>query len=82
MNLINRLSIVSLLAAACFLSAHAQDKLSIGAVMYARDSQAWQQMERGMKDTSAKYGVDLQVTLSRRQLPTEAQVMEDLVNRR
>jgi ABC-type sugar transport system substrate-binding protein len=63
-------------------SIHAQDKTTIGVVMYARDSQYWQQVERGIKDAGAKYNVDLQIVLNRRQLPTEAQVVEDLVNRK
>lgn len=53
----------------------------IGAVLYARDSQYWQQIERGMKDAAAKYGATLQVELSRRQLPTESQVIDDLMTR-
>jgi ribose transport system substrate-binding protein len=54
---------------------------TIGAVLYARDSQFWQQIERGMKDAAAKYGVDVQFVLNRRQLPTEAQVLDDLTTR-
>ncbi|MCO5063561.1 MAG: sugar ABC transporter substrate-binding protein [Rhizobiaceae bacterium] len=60
----------------------AQDgKLSIGALIYARDSQFWQQVERGMSDAAAKYDVDLAVGLNRRQLATEAQVVEDMATR-
>ncbi|SEQ25834.1 monosaccharide ABC transporter substrate-binding protein, CUT2 family [Faunimonas pinastri] len=61
--------------------ASAADRPLIGAVLYARDSQFWQQVERGMKDAAEKNGVDLQFVLNRRQLPTEAQVMEDLMTR-
>ncbi len=59
----------------------AGQKPVIGAVLYARDSQFWQQIERGMKDAAAKNGVDVQIELSRRQLPTEAQVVDDLMTR-
>ncbi len=59
----------------------AADRPLIGAVLYARDSQFWQQVERGMKDAAAKNGADLQIVLNRRQLPTEAQVMDDLMTR-
>ncbi len=62
--------------------AQAADQLRIGAVLYARDSQFWQQIERGMKDAAAQYKVDIQFALNRRQLPTESQVVEDLVVRR
>ncbi|MBO9127899.1 MULTISPECIES: sugar ABC transporter substrate-binding protein [unclassified Rhizobium] len=59
----------------------AADETVIGAVIYARDSQFWQQIERGMTDAAKKYNVTLQVGQNRRQLPTEAQVIEDLVTR-
>jgi len=58
-----------------------QTKTLIGAVLYARDSQFWQQVELGMRDAAKTYDVDLQVALSRRQLPTEAAVIDDLVTR-
>jgi ABC-type sugar transport system substrate-binding protein len=61
--------------------AAAADRPLIGVVLYARDSQFWQQVERGMKDAAAKNGADLQIVLNRRQLPTEAQVMDDLMTR-
>ncbi|WEX07259.1 sugar ABC transporter substrate-binding protein [Chelativorans sp. AA-79] len=62
--------------------AHAQDKeISIGALIYARDSQFWQQVERGMADAAKEYGVSLNVGLNRRQLATEAQVVEDFATR-
>ncbi len=74
-----------LLAAAAIVmataSARAADETVIGAVIYARDSQFWQQVERGMQDAAKKYQVTLHVGQNRRQLPTEAQVIEDLVTR-
>jgi ribose transport system substrate-binding protein len=60
--------------------AHA-DKPVIGAVLYARDSEFWRQVERGMQDAAAANNVDLQIALSRRQLATEAQVVDDLLTR-
>ena len=57
------------------------DEISIGALIYARDSQFWQQIERGMSDAAEEYGVDLAVGLNRRQLATEAQVVEDFATR-
>jgi len=53
----------------------------VGAVIYARDSQFWQQVERGMKDAAKQHNVTLQVGQNRRQLPVEAQVIEDFVTR-
>lgn len=61
--------------------ARAAEKLRIGAVLYARDSQFWQQIERGMQDAATKYGATLQVVLNRRQLATESQVLDDLATR-
>lgn len=61
--------------------AQAAEKLRIGAVLYARDSQFWQQIERGMQDAATKYGATLQVVLNRRQLATESQVLDDLATR-
>lgn len=60
----------------------AEEKKSVGVVLYARDSQFWQQIELGMKEAAKKYDLDLQFVLSRRQLPTEAQVVEDLLTRK
>ena len=57
------------------------DDISIGALIYARDSQFWQQVERGMSDAAKEYDVDLAVGLNRRQLATEAQVVEDFATR-
>ncbi|WP_337182381.1 sugar ABC transporter substrate-binding protein [Shinella sp.] len=70
-----------LAAAAMMTAAQSQSADVIGAVVYARDSQYWQQVERGMSDAAEKYGVTLQVGQNRRQLPTEAQVIEDFVTR-
>ncbi len=69
-----RRSILAVAAIATALAASAMptaaQKPLVGAVLYARDSQFWQQIERGMKDAAAKNGADLQVVLNRRQLPT------------
>lgn len=70
-----------LAAAAVMVAGQSQAADVIGAVIYARDSQYWQQVERGMNDAAKKYEVTLQVGLNRRQLPTEAQVIEDFVTR-
>jgi len=51
--------------AAPILPAHA-DKPLIGAVLYARDSAFWRQVERGMQDAAAANNVDLDVVLNRR----------------
>jgi len=59
----------------------AQQKLTVGGIIYARDSQFWQQIEKGMRDAAAKYGVDIQIGVNQRKLPTEAQVVEDFVTR-
>ncbi len=63
------------------VSAQAQEKITIGAIIYARDSQYWQQIERGMRDAAAKYGVTVTFGLNQRKLPTESQVIEDFVTR-
>ncbi|MFI3905375.1 sugar ABC transporter substrate-binding protein [Ochrobactrum sp. S1502_03] len=63
------------------LPSRAAEETVIGAIIYARDSQFWQQIERGMNDAAKKYNVKLQVGQNRRQLPTEAQVIEDFVTR-
>ncbi|MGQ9368329.1 sugar ABC transporter substrate-binding protein [Azospirillum sp. ST 5-10] len=68
-------------ATAAVGAAHADDRVSVGGIIYARDSQFWQQIERGMQDAAEKYGADLQVGLNRRQLATEGQVVEDFVTR-
>jgi ABC-type sugar transport system substrate-binding protein len=82
---INRL-LSAALASAIVLAASAApgwaEKKSVGVVLYARDSQFWQQIELGMKEAAKKYDLDLQFALSRRQLPTEAQVVEDLLTRK
>jgi ribose transport system substrate-binding protein len=70
------------LCAAIFVApVFAQAPLRVGAVMYARDSQYWQQIEKGLKDGAAQAKVDLQVALNRRQLPTEGQVIDDFITR-
>lgn len=74
---------VSLLAAATVATtgAHAQTGPSIGAIIYARDSQFWQQIERGMRDAAKALSADIQFGVNRRQLATESQVVEDFVTR-
>lgn len=72
-------AIIGLAGAATTASAQ---KKTIGVVLYARDSQFWQQIELGMRDAARKQEVDLQFILSRRLLPTEAQVVEDLLTRK
>ncbi|KAB2784163.1 sugar ABC transporter substrate-binding protein [Brucella anthropi] len=79
-KLISGLMAVTTMAIAT-LPAKAADETVIGAIIYARDSQFWQQVERGMNDAAKKYDVKLQIGQNRRQLPTEAQVVEDLVTR-
>jgi len=79
-KLISGLMAVTAMAIAT-LPAKAADETVIGAIIYARDSQFWQQIERGMNDAAKKYNVKLQIGQNRRQLPTEAQVVEDLVTR-
>lgn len=69
------------LAAMIGVPASAQERIVIGGVIYARDSQYWQQVEKGMADAAKALNVDLQVALNRRQLPTEGQVIEDFVTR-
>jgi len=69
------------LAVGAFTPAQAESKLTIGAIIYARDSQFWQQIERGMRDAAAKYGVNIQFGLNQRKLPTEGQVVEDFITR-
>jgi ABC-type sugar transport system substrate-binding protein len=69
------------LAVALSTPVQAQDKLTIGAIIYARDSQFWQQIERGMRDAAQKYGATIQFGLNQRKLPTESQVVEDFITR-
>lgn len=86
-NRINRIRrsasrvVLALCAATLVPAVLAQTPLRVGAVMYARDSQYWQQIEKGIKDAAAQSKVDLQVGLSRRQLPTEGQVIDDFITR-
>jgi ABC-type sugar transport system substrate-binding protein len=62
-------------------AASAQERIVVGGIVYARDSQYWQQVEKGMADAAKALDVDLQVALNRRQLPTEGQVIEDFITR-
>ncbi|WP_250470040.1 substrate-binding domain-containing protein [Caballeronia sp. GAFFF2] len=57
------------------------DKLTIGAIIYARDSQFWQQIERGMRDAAKANGAELLVGMNRRQLPVESQLVDDYMTR-
>ncbi|WP_170984348.1 sugar ABC transporter substrate-binding protein [Rhodoligotrophos defluvii] len=75
------LAAVTALAIGPSTPAQAQDKLTIGAIIYARDSQFWQQIERGMRDAAEKYGATIQFGLNQRKLPTESQVVEDFITR-
>lgn len=59
----------------------ASDKLTIGAIIYARDSQYWQQIERGMRDAAKDGNVNLLVGMNQRQLPVESQLVDDYVTR-
>jgi len=69
------------LTASCAASGAQAKQISIGAIIYARDSQFWQQIEQGMKDAAKKYDVTLAVGLNQRQLSTEAQVVENFMTR-
>ncbi len=75
------LALVTAVGLAGAMPAQAQDKITIGAIIYARDSQYWQQIERGMRDAAAKYGATITFGLNQRKLPTEGQVIEDFVTR-
>jgi ribose transport system substrate-binding protein len=59
----------------------AASKLTVGAIIYARDSQYWQQIERGMRDASKDNNVELLVGMNQRQLPVESQLVDDYVTR-
>lgn len=61
--------------------AASDEDLVIGGIMYARDSQYWQLIELGMQDAADELGVTLLVVLNNRELPTEAQVIDDLITR-
>ncbi|MFP6558930.1 sugar ABC transporter substrate-binding protein [Paraburkholderia sp. B3] len=59
----------------------AADKLTIGAIIYARDSQYWQQIEKGMRDAAKDNNVNLLVGMNQRQLPVESQLVDDYMTR-
>src|SRR5262249_48227667 len=61
--------------------AWAQQKTLIGGVLYARDAQYWQLIEKGMRDAAEHHKADIVIALNNRQLATEAQVVEDLMTR-
>jgi ABC-type sugar transport system substrate-binding protein len=71
----------SLMTIAMTSAGGAQEQIKVGGIIYARDSQYWQQVERGMNDAAKKLGVDLQIGLNRRQLATEGQLVEDFATR-
>ncbi|WP_445503447.1 sugar ABC transporter substrate-binding protein [Microvirga sp. G4-2] len=71
----------SIMTIALAPAGEAQERLKVGGIIYARDSQYWQQVERGMNDAAKKLGVDLQIGLNRRQLATEGQLVEDFATR-
>ncbi|QRM33967.1 sugar ABC transporter substrate-binding protein [Microvirga sp. VF16] len=71
----------SIMAIAMASAGEAQERIKVGGIIYARDSQYWQQAERGMNDAAKKLGVDLQIGLNRRQLATEGQLIEDFATR-
>ncbi|MDA8247722.1 MAG: sugar ABC transporter substrate-binding protein [Rhodospirillales bacterium] len=56
-------------------------QVRIGAVIWARDSQYWQQVEKGMRDAAAQRGAAITLAINNRQLATETQVSDDLVTR-
>ncbi|WP_438390432.1 sugar ABC transporter substrate-binding protein [Caballeronia sp. DA-9] len=70
-----------LLVAAEPARAASNDKLTIGAIIYARDSQFWQQIERGMRDAAKSSNAELLVGMNRRQLPVESQLVDDYMTR-
>lgn len=53
----------------------------IGAVLWARDSQYWQLIEKGIREGAAKRGAQATFVVNNRQLATETQVTDDLVTR-
>jgi ribose transport system substrate-binding protein len=59
----------------------AQDKITIGAIIYARDSQFWQQVEKGMRDAAKANNAEILVGMNRRQLPVEGQLVDDYITR-
>jgi ribose transport system substrate-binding protein len=61
--------------------AASNDKLTVGAIIYARDSQFWQQIERGMRDAAKANNAELLVGMNRRQLPVESQLVDDYMTR-
>jgi ABC-type sugar transport system substrate-binding protein len=68
-------------AVATATPAAAQKKTLFGGVLYARDSQYWQLIERGMRNAAETLNADVIIGLNNRQLATEAQVVEDMITR-
>ena len=74
-------ALAALVAASNAPIASAQDKVTIGAIIYARDSQFWQQVEKGMRDAAKANNVEILVGMNRRQLPVEGQLVDDYITR-
>jgi ABC-type sugar transport system substrate-binding protein len=74
-------ALAAIVAASGAPIANAQDKLTVGAIIYARDSQFWQQVEKGMRDAAKANNVDILVGMNRRQLPVEGQLVDDYITR-
>ncbi|SEQ25645.1 ABC-type sugar transport system, substrate-binding protein, contains N-terminal xre family HTH domain [Faunimonas pinastri] len=85
MKLIDRILLASVVALGLGslggTAAFAKDRIAVGGIIYARDSEYWQQVEKGMQAAAKEGGADLQVALNRRQLTTEAQVIDDFMTR-
>lgn len=63
-------------------SVAAGEKITVGGIIYARDSQFWQQIERGMRDAAKANNAELLVNMNRRQLPVESQLVDDYMTRK
>jgi ribose transport system substrate-binding protein len=72
---------LALSAATLPAASQAADRFTIGGIIYAPDSQYWQLVQRGMRDAAKDLGVDIVIGLNRRQLPVEAQVIDDFATR-
>jgi ABC-type sugar transport system substrate-binding protein len=74
-------ALAALVAASGAPVAGAQGKITIGAIIYARDSQFWQQVEKGMRDAAKANDAEILIGMNRRQLPVEGQLVDDYVTR-
>jgi ABC-type sugar transport system substrate-binding protein len=54
------------------------DKVKVGAVMFARDLEYWQLVEAGMKAAARDLKVDINVSVSNRDLATEATLIDQM----